>query len=40
VAVMADPTADGGFKILEVNLNDIYGLVRKNWGVESGQAVY
>ena len=40
VAVMADPTADGGFKILEVNLNDIYGLVRKNWGVEAGQAVY
>ena len=40
VAVMADPKADGGFKTLEVNLNDIYGLVRTNWGVEPGQAVY
>jgi hypothetical protein len=40
VAVMADAAADGGFKTLEVNLNDIYGLVKKQWGVEPTDATY
>ena len=38
VAVMAEG-ADG-YKTLEVNLDDIYSLVRTRWGVEPGQAAY
>lgn len=40
VAVMADPTAESGHKVLEVSLNDIYKLVESQWGAKPTDASY
>jgi hypothetical protein len=38
IAVMADPA--GGYKTLEVSINDIYGLVEARWAVTPTEATY
>jgi hypothetical protein len=38
IAVMADAAEDGGYKSLEVSINDIYGLVESRWGAKPTEA--
>lgn len=40
VAVTRDANEPGGFRMLEVSINDIYGLVEAQWGLKASEATY